>query len=177
MLRVRGQVLLGLALAVRAALPERVHALSRQSLGEGLSGAFKDGDVRLTSYPKGRVQVYKDGRWGTLCGHWWCVLPAELTLAATLAELRSGRWNNEHGASNICKQLGYQAGGTKYNAPGGSGPVVAGQVECRGGEATVFDCSRRGDPAKCSHRHDQGVDCKGERAPVTEHQRKLDRAG
>ena len=27
--------------------------------------------VQLSSYPRGRVELYKDGQWGTLCGHYW----------------------------------------------------------------------------------------------------------
>ena len=146
-----------------------------------------NGHARLTNYPKGRIEVYKDGKWGTLCGHFWYV-PSDLPPWAYSPDglctccnadqfLLCHRWDNEHGASNICKQLGYPAGGTKYNAPGGSGPIVAGYIKCEGGEATVFDCPRKGDPSTCSHKEDQGVDCKGERGSVTEHQRKLDQAG
>merc|ERR1719347_354020 len=78
-----------------------------------------DGQVRLTSHPKGRVELCKDGTWGTLCGHFW--------------------WDNQKGAENICKQLGY-SGGTKYTAPGGSGPIHVGNRLCQGGEQTVWDC-------------------------------------
>lgn len=103
-----------------------------------------NGDVQLEAYPRGRVRIYKDGEWGTLCGHWW--------------------WNNQHGASNICKQLGYE-GGTKYSAAGGSGTIVAGNRECAGGEATIFDCPLKNsnELAGCTHLYDQGVECTGER--------------
>ena len=79
------------------------------------------------------------------------------------------RWNTEKGAENICKELGY-GGGTKYTAPGGSGPILAGNRICRGGEATIWDCPLSGhrhditasnvdDAMGCSHDFDQGVSC------------------
>ena len=71
------------------------------------------------------------------------------------------RWDNEKGAENICRQLGY-VGGTKYTAPGGTGPIQAGNRLCRGGEATVWDCPLQGgrtDTTGCSHDIDQGVTC------------------
>ena len=71
------------------------------------------------------------------------------------------RWDNNKGAENICKQLGY-AGGAKYTAPGGTGPIQTGNRLCQGGEATVWDCPQRsqGELFGCTHAHDQGVDCK-----------------
>merc|ERR1711962_1809172 len=100
-------------------------------------------EVRLTSYPKGRVELYKNGKWGTLCGHYW--------------------WNNEKGAENICRQLGY-TGGTKYTAPGGTGPIQTGNRLCKGGEATIWDCPlKRGELDGCTHNIDQGVACTGTR--------------
>ena len=73
------------------------------------------------------------------------------------------RSDNEKGAENICKELGY-AGGTKYTAPGGSGPIQAGNRLCSGGEKTIWHCPlQRGrtDTTRCSHDHDQGVRCVG----------------
>ena len=29
------------------------------------------GSVRLSDYPKGRVEIYTGNEWGTLCGHYW----------------------------------------------------------------------------------------------------------
>ena len=33
------------------------------------------------------------------------------------------RWNNDHGATNLCRQLGYD-GGSKYTAGGGEGAIA-----------------------------------------------------
>ena len=27
--------------------------------------------VRLSDYPRGRIELFKDGQWGTLCSHSW----------------------------------------------------------------------------------------------------------
>ena len=71
----------------------------------------------------------------------------------------SSRWENNKGAEVICKQLGYD-GGHKYTAPGGTGPIQAGNRLCDGGEATVWDCELQSSELKeCTHDHDQGVDC------------------
>merc|ERR1719347_2231740 len=99
------------------------------------------GSVRLTDYPKGRIEIFTGNEWGTLCGHYW--------------------WNNQKGAENICAQLGF-TGGTKYTAGGGTGPIQAGNRLCKGGEKTVFECplqAGRKDTTRCSHRFDQGVHC------------------
>ena len=33
---------------------------------------FKTVDwVRLSEYPRGRIELFKDGQWGTLCSHYW----------------------------------------------------------------------------------------------------------
>ena len=77
--------------------------------------------------------------------------------------LRFPRWNNQKGAENICVQLGY-TGGTKYTAPGGTGPIHAGNRLCKGGEKSVWECplqKDRKDTTRCSHKIDQGVACTG----------------
>jgi hypothetical protein len=48
---------------------------------------LEDGSVRLESYPRGRINIYKNGEWNTLVGHYF--------------------WDNNEGGNNICKQLGY----------------------------------------------------------------------
>merc|ERR1711915_990931 len=99
----------------------------------------KKGTARLSAYPKGRIEIFDGKVWGTLCGHYW--------------------WDNEHGATNICKQLGYK-GGKKYTAGGGVGLIATGNRLCKGGEATVYDCPLKREALKgCDHKIDQGVHC------------------
>jgi hypothetical protein len=80
------------------------------------------------------------------------------------------RWNNEKGAENLCKQLGYESG-LKYRAPGGTGPIVAGNRLCRGGEATVYECplKKKTDNLHCTHNNDQGVECEGGKSKNCSH--------
>ena len=77
--------------------------------------------------------------------------------------LNNVRWDNQKGAENICKEIGY-TGGTKYTAQGGSGPILAGNRLCSGGEKTIWDCPLqygKNDTVDCSHDNDQGVSCTG----------------
>ena len=76
------------------------------------------------------------------------------------------RWDNDKGAENICKQLGYVLG-KRYAAPGGTGPIQTGNRLCAGGEATVFDCPIQGGREElqyCNgHEDDQGAICSHDR--------------
>jgi hypothetical protein len=83
--------------------------------------ALEDGSVRLESYPRGRINIYKDGEWNTMVGHYF--------------------WDNNEGGVNICKQLGYAQGGKRYTAGKGSQlPQLQTWRICYGGEKTFFDC-------------------------------------
>merc|ERR1712196_543517 len=109
----------------------------------------KDGEARLSAYPKGRIEIYRAGKWGTLCGHFW--------------------WDNDHGASMICKQVGYPAGGKQMRKgtglPGPSDMVITtGNRLCSGSEKNIFECElKRGEFHDCDHEKDVGVECSGER--------------
>jgi len=98
--------------------------------------------VMLTSYPKGLVKICKNKKWGTLCGHYW--------------------WDNQKGAENICRHLGY-GGGTHYTAPDISSlPILTGNRLCKGGEKSIWECEvqdGRKELERCIHEVDQGVHC------------------
>ncbi|XP_063803816.1 scavenger receptor cysteine-rich type 1 protein M130-like [Pseudophryne corroboree] len=109
--------------------------------------------VRLTGENNcsGRVEVYYQGVWGTVCDDDWDMQDAEV----------------------VCKQLGC---GSAMKATGearfgdGTGPVWLSEVNCRGYEKALQDCwSLRWNTSDCLHKEDAGVLCYGltEKGPAT----------
>ncbi|XP_030012387.1 deleted in malignant brain tumors 1 protein-like [Sphaeramia orbicularis] len=89
----------------------------------------------------GRVEVYLNGAWGTVCDDDWDLNDAQV----------------------VCRQLGC---GTALSAPGsahfgqGTGLIWFNDVACTGDEETLFKCSnRRLWNHKCAHDEDAGVVC------------------
>ena len=90
---------------------------------------------------EGRVEVYHNGEWGTVCDDSWGFTDANV----------------------VCRQLGY-IGAT--SAPGlaffgaGRGPIHYDNMACTGREARLADCSHRGIGIhNCGHGEDAGVVC------------------
>ena len=54
----------------------------------------------------------------------------------------------------------------RYTVGGGTGPILAGNRQCKGGEATIFDCPLMAstDAEGCNHHLDQAVSCTGDSA-------------
>eukprot|EP00494_Astrolonche_serrata_P031826 UN32095 len=96
------------------------------------SDVSQDWHLRLTSYPQGRLQVWKSGNWHTVCGHRF--------------------WSNHFGAETACKFLGFAEGGVVVNMSeetiSDSDPIYIGL--CKEGESIGFctggccskDCKR-----------------------------------
>ena len=104
------------------------------------------GTIRLIggsgSY-EGRVEVYYNGQWGTVCDDLFDI--------------------NE--ANVVCRQLGYQ-GATRWHDRAyygrGSGPIWLDNVDCTGTETSLHDCSSNGIGINnCGHNEDVGVSCQG----------------
>ncbi|NWZ29680.1 C163A protein, partial [Asarcornis scutulata] len=111
-------------------------------------GAMCQGDrrVRLADGAgrcAGRVEIYYQGRWGTVCDDAWDLADATV----------------------VCHQLGSggaleSAGSARFGE--GSGQIWLDGVNCSGAEAALWDC-----PAKawgqhdCGHKEDAGVICSG----------------
>ncbi|XP_038051560.1 adhesion G-protein coupled receptor G6-like isoform X2 [Patiria miniata] len=94
---------------------------------------------------EGRVEVFWNGAWGTVCDDDWDLQDATV----------------------ICRELGF---GEAYAAPHqaafgrGTGDILLDNVECTGNEETVFDCTAiRGSGHNCGHSKDAGVQCTGDR--------------
>ena len=103
-------------------------------------------DVRLVGgqFPNvGRVEVYFNNQWGTVC---------------------SNGWSNDD-ARVICRQLGYPEGNhqaLRYSRGFGrtTGPIWLVDVFCTGTENNITECSHNGwGNNGCSHYHDAGVIC------------------
>ena len=106
---------------------------------------FKDVPVRLGggNHPyEGRVEIFHDGAWGTVCGVYWTKIDATV----------------------VCRQLGYFfASGVTMAARKfgeGSGPIFLHNVACTGSETDLFECDHDeiGEHL-CRHSHDAGVMC------------------
>ncbi|XP_058630189.1 putative DMBT1-like protein [Onychostoma macrolepis] len=89
----------------------------------------------------GRVEVYNDGRWGTVCHVWWDIADAAV----------------------VCRELDC---GTAVKATHeahfgeGSGPISIAAVKCSGSETALKDCSSDSWYIRyCKHNQDAGVVC------------------
>ena len=101
-----------------------------------------EGDLRLQggTAKRGRLEVYHNGRWGTVCDDRFTKVTAGVA----------------------CRQLGHTGGGTFYTAGDGSGPIWLDSVECRGHETSLTACRHDGwGIDDCSHAEDVGVECTG----------------
>lgn len=101
-----------------------------------------EGSIRLTggNDTAGRVEVYINGTWGTVCDDRWNVTDAEV----------------------VCHQLGFlSAVSAPLNATFGEGEgnIHLDEVECYGNENRLTDCSYDSETSDCRHFEDAGVVC------------------
>ena len=108
--------------------------------------AYVEGDLRLvggTSAGEGRVEVYLNGEWGTVCDDNWDI----------------------NDATVACQQLGHlravsALGGSYFGE--GSDPIWYDNVDCVGNETNIAQCSHSGIGLhNCNHSQDAGVICGG----------------
>ena len=119
---------------------------SRRKLQLSLSllSSVTEGAVRLVGGAtdnEGRVEVYHNGAWGTVCDDSWDI----------------------NDAAVVCRQLGYsRATSARENAAfgQGSGPIHYDDVACTGTETRLANCSHPGIGIEnCGHNEDAGVVC------------------
>ena len=92
----------------------------------------------------GRVEVYYNGTWGTVCDDAWGLYDARV----------------------VCRQLGFQDAERAYhqdsNVRDGSGQIWLDDLDCTGHESSLFSCRHRGVGIHdCDHSEDAGVICIG----------------
>ena len=103
----------------------------------------KEGAVRLVggmNALEGRVEVYVEGRWGTVCDDGFGLQEALV----------------------VCRQLGHSGvQEVRWNAYFGEGsdPISMDEVVCRGTEGRLTDCNYNGTD-NCGHHEDIGVECR-----------------
>ena len=104
-------------------------------------------EIRLvgsSTYYEGRVEVYHNGEWGTVCDDGWSSTDAGV----------------------VCRQLGLGTYGRSRNSAyygQGSGPIWLDYVYCTGSESIITSCGHLGFNVtrSCSHSEDAGVRCYG----------------
>ena len=103
--------------------------------------------VRLVGgngYSSGRVEVFYESQWGTVCDHYWSLDDAVV----------------------VCRQLGYASGAMAAHKSAyfgqGSGPIWLDNLICDGSEPDLFNCTHPGVGIEnCDHSDDAGVECVG----------------
>ncbi|XP_070537245.1 scavenger receptor cysteine-rich domain superfamily protein-like [Ptychodera flava] len=92
---------------------------------------------------EGRLEVFKDGQWGTVCGYGFTSVDAKI----------------------VCKELGMFGNEDAKAVPAsyfgdGSGPISMSGVHCKGSETSLFECSYKTDRGKfCDRKFDVGIIC------------------
>ncbi|NXJ12298.1 WC11 protein, partial [Odontophorus gujanensis] len=96
----------------------------------------------------GRVEIWNQGSWGTICDDFWDVADANV----------------------VCRQLGCGSAVSALSEAAfgeGTGPIWLEKVHCKGTELSLWDCPSKPLLGKnCDHKEDAAVDCSEEQSLV-----------
>ncbi|XP_062874910.1 galectin-3-binding protein A-like [Trichomycterus rosablanca] len=122
-------------------------------------GQPQEGALRLLGSDQpfaGRVEVYHNGQWGTICDDNWDLAEAKV----------------------VCHQLGFPGAvsakvGETYGQ--GSGPIWLDDINCKGSESFLSSCHFKDwGVTDCSHKEDAGVVCESDNSFETNHNFSVD---
>ncbi|XP_029293835.1 galectin-3-binding protein A-like [Cottoperca gobio] len=110
--------------------------------GRGRNPVLQEGDVRLFGgVSEGRVEIYHEGKWGTVCDDGWDMAEAQV----------------------VCRQLHFPRAksvviGKNYGKV--SGPIWLDDLTCKGTETYLSTCAFTSwGTTDCTHKEDVGVIC------------------
>lgn len=116
------------------------------------SPQLQEGDLRLIgsqSVSEGRVEIYHNGKWGTVCDDGWDMAEAQV----------------------VCRQLRFPGAksvvtGKDYGQV--SGPIWLDDIKCNGTETHLSTCDfKNWGVTDCSHKEDVGVICETSNSNMT----------
>ncbi|CAH1233157.1 TNC [Branchiostoma lanceolatum] len=141
-----GMTVWGRLIAVGTPADRIVFDRKRNPPEDQANNVARDHDIRLLGPTvfEGRVQVKRDGRWGSLC--------------------QSRMRNSE--ATVVCRQLGFANGRVDNKYQFGTGRMAVCNLRCRSNENNIYECSHDSldQPPQCptgQSRRDLGVVCEG----------------
>jgi len=104
---------------------------------------YGSSNLRLVGggYYYGRVEVYHNGTWGTVCDDYWDINDAHV----------------------VCRQLGFSSAAYQYHSAQygqGSGKIWLDDLKCHGGEASLSSCPHLAwGSHNCGHHEDASLIC------------------
>ncbi|NWQ75795.1 MARCO protein, partial [Columbina picui] len=111
---------------------------TKGSKGEKGEGGFYNMVRIVGGSRRGRVEIFYQGSWGTICDDGWSTQDATV----------------------VCRMLGYSRATSAFTASAGTGPIWLDDVGCTGSESSIFDCSKSNwGVHNCNHNEDAGLEC------------------